>query len=222
MDAFIYQYLVGGLVFAIGLVYGFRQEYFDTKGSGLRNLIVVFAYLFFAGIQGYLQYAPMTEQERYVVVDSTGQPKAKEAIQASDYPAPKFRTEKSPDEITKIQSTAEQILHPKEERGKLGTNLDYGIMIGYFLSMILIGTWFGRGQSSTKDFFFGGQRFSWWLIAFSLVATTIGSSSFVKYSKIAYSYGIASSQTYMNDWFWVLCCCLDGYRFSIFESHQYP
>ena len=76
-------------------------------------------------------------------------------------------------------------------------------MIGYFLSMILIGTWFGRGQSSTKDFFFGGQRFSWWLIAFSLVATTIGSSSFVKYSKIAYSYGIASSQTYMNDWFWV-------------------
>ena len=46
-------------------------------------------------------------------------------------------------------------------------------------------TWDKLNQA-TKDFFFGGQRFSWWLIAFSLVATTIGSSSFVKYSKIAY------------------------------------
>ena len=96
MDAFIYQYLVGGLVFAIGLVYGFRQEYFDTKGSGLRNLIVVFAGLFFfAGVQGYLQYAPMTEQEQYVVVDSTGQPKAKEKYSSIGLSSSKFRTEKS-------------------------------------------------------------------------------------------------------------------------------
>ncbi len=85
----------------------------------------------------------------------------------------------------------------------IGTNLDYAIMIGYFVAMLGIGTWFGRNQKSTKDFFFGGQRFAWWLIAFSLVATTIGSASFVKYSKIAFSYGIASSQTYLNDWFWI-------------------
>jgi hypothetical protein len=204
MDPFIYQYLVGGLVFAIGLVYGFRQSYFGTQGSGLRNLIIVFAGLFFfAGIQGYLQYAPMEEQSPYVVVDDNGQPKSKDALLATDYPAPRFLETKSAAEISKIQKAAEQILHPKEVREKLGTDLDYGIMIGYFVFMILIGMWFGRGQSTTKDFFFGGQRFSWWLIAFSLVATTIGSSSFVKYSKIAYSYGIASSQTYMNDWFWV-------------------
>ena len=43
----------------------------------------------------------------------------------------------------------------------------------------------------------------WWLIAFSLVATTIGSYSFVKYSKVAYEYGVGSSQTYLNDWFWL-------------------
>ena len=84
----------------------------------------------------------------------------------------------------------------------LGTPLDYGIMVGYFVAMLLIGTWFGRNQKSTNDFFFGGQRFSWWLISFSLVATTIGSYSFVKYSKIAYEHGIASSQTYLNDWLW--------------------
>ena len=76
-------------------------------------------------------------------------------------------------------------------------------MVVYFLAMLAIGTWFGRHNKSTKDFFFGGQRFSWWLIAFSLVATTIGSYSFVKYSKVAFTYGLGSSQTYLNDWLWV-------------------
>jgi solute:Na+ symporter, SSS family len=88
------------------------------------------------------------------------------------------------------------------KRGIKGQPLDYIIMVVYFLVILAIGTWFGRRQKTTKDFFFGGQRFSWWLIAFSLIATTIGSYSFVKYSKIAYQYGLSSSQTYLNDWFW--------------------
>jgi len=90
-----------------------------------------------------------------------------------------------------------------ERQQVLGTGLDYAIMVGYFLAMLLIGTWFGRNNTSTKDFFFGGQRFSWWLIAFSLVATTVGSYSFVKYSKVAFTFGTSSSQTYLNDWLWV-------------------
>ncbi len=85
----------------------------------------------------------------------------------------------------------------------LGHWLTYLVMVAYFVLILLIGTFFGRGQKSTKDFFFGGQRFSWWLIGFSLIATTIGSYSFVKYSKVAYKYGLASSQTYLNDWFWL-------------------
>lgn len=89
------------------------------------------------------------------------------------------------------------------QSGVRGQPLDYAIMVGYFLIILGIGTWFGRMQKSTKDFFFGGQKFAWWLVAFSLVATTIGSYSFVKYSKIAYQYGLSSSQTYMNDWFWL-------------------
>jgi SSS family solute:Na+ symporter len=89
------------------------------------------------------------------------------------------------------------------EEGNIGTSLDYGVMIGYFIAILAIGTFFGRGQKTTKDFFFAGQRFSWWLIAFSLVATTVGSYSFVKYSSVAYTYGLSSSQTYLNDWFWV-------------------
>lgn len=85
----------------------------------------------------------------------------------------------------------------------LGHHMTYTMMIAYFVIILIIGTFFGKNQKTTKDFFFGGQRFSWWLIGFSLIATTVGSYSFVKYSKIAYSYGLASTQTYLNDWFWL-------------------
>jgi len=91
---------------------------------------------------------------------------------------------------------------PYVKDGALGAPVDYVIIVAYFVAMLGIGTWFGKGTASTKDFFFGGQRFTWWLIAFSMVATTIGSYSFVKYSKVAFGYGIASSQTYLNDWLW--------------------
>ena len=56
----------------------------------------------------------------------------------------------------------------------IGTNLDYGIIIGYFVLVLGFGAFFGRFTKSTKDFFFSGQRFPWWLIAFSMVATTVG------------------------------------------------
>ena len=85
----------------------------------------------------------------------------------------------------------------------LGTGLDYAVIIVYFVAVMGFGLWFGRYTKGTKDFFFGGRRFAWWLIAFSCVATTVGSYSFVKYSAAAYKYGICSTQSYLNDWFWM-------------------
>jgi len=35
------------------------------------------------------------------------------------------------------------------------------------------------------------------------VATVVGSYSFVKYSAAAYSFGFSSTQSYLNDWFWM-------------------
>ena len=166
MAAFLYAYLVGGVVFGVGLLYAYRQGYINTTRRGLTNLAVcLFVALFFMGIQATLQFAPMRTAP---AVEYTG--------------------------------GAE---HVTGEAGEArGTPLDYGIMIGYFAAILVVGTWFSRRQKTTKDFFFGGQRFSWWLIAFSLIATTIGSYSFVKYSRMGYSYGLSSSQTYLNDWAW--------------------
>ena len=165
-DAFVYSYAVGGVIFAIGLVFAHRHGYIGLAGAKLRNLLISLGVLgFYFVLQAYLQYAPM------------------EVAAAREY-----------------AGGAEHVLDA--DRRIRGTGLDYGIVAVYFVAILGVGTWFSRRQKTTKDFFFGGQRFSWWLIAFSLIATTVGSYSFVKYSEIGYSYGIGASQAYWNDWLW--------------------
>ena len=82
-----------------------------------------------------------------------------------------------------------------------GQPIDYVLVLVYFVVVLGFGALFGRGTRTTKDFFFSGQRFSWWIIAFSCVATVVGSYSFIKYSAAGYKYGLSSSMTYLNDWF---------------------
>ena len=84
-----------------------------------------------------------------------------------------------------------------------GSTITYVVLVAYFVVVLGFGAIFGRSTKSTKDFFFAGQRFAWWIIAFSLVATTVGSYSFIKYSQVAYQHGISASMSYTNDWFWM-------------------
>jgi len=85
----------------------------------------------------------------------------------------------------------------------IGTTTDWVVMVIYFIAVMLFGSYFGRYTKTTSDFFFGGRRFSWWLITMSIVATGVGSHSFVKYSAKGFQHGISSTMTYLNDWFFV-------------------
>ena len=82
----------------------------------------------------------------------------------------------------------------------VGTRFDYWVVVGYFVLIFSFGFYFARFTRSTKDFFMGGQRFSWWLITFSCVATVVGSYSFIKYSAAGFRYGTSSTMSYLNDW----------------------
>lgn len=84
-----------------------------------------------------------------------------------------------------------------------GTTLDYIVIFAYLGGILLFGSFFARFSKSTKEFFFSGQRFSWWLICLSIVATGVGSHSFMKYSQVGYEHGLSSSMAYMNDWFFM-------------------
>ena len=63
-----------------------------------------------------------------------------------------------------------------------GAGLFLGIVFGYVTLVLGFGAFFARWNRTTSDFFFGGRRFSWWVIAISVVATGVGSHSFLKYS----------------------------------------
>ncbi|BDQ02258.1 sodium:solute symporter family protein [Ignavibacterium sp.] len=90
-----------------------------------------------------------------------------------------------------------------EVHHSLGTSTDWIVMVVYFIAIMVFGAYFSKYNRTTTDFFFGGRRFAWWLIAMSIVATGVGSHSFIKYSAKGFEAGFSSTMTYMNDWFFV-------------------
>lgn len=90
-----------------------------------------------------------------------------------------------------------------EVHHSLGTSTDWIVMVVYFIAIMAFGAYFSKYNRTTTDFFFGGRRFAWWLIAMSILATGVGSHSFIKYSAKGFTDGFASTMTYMNDWFFV-------------------
>ena len=79
--------------------------------------------------------------------------------------------------------------------------LDWVVILTYFTLIVVVGLWFGKFTKSTKDFFFGGQRFAWWLVGISCVATLVGSYSFIQYSQNGYLFGLSAATAYTNEWF---------------------
>ena len=71
----------------------------------------------------------------------------------------------------------------------------------YFIAIMVFGTYFSKFSKNLNDYFYSGQRFAWWLAAASMVATGIGSYSYLKYSEQGFNTGMSSTMTYMNDWF---------------------
>ena len=87
--------------------------------------------------------------------------------------------------------------------GFVGSWIDIAVILVYFAVVVGVGSYFARFTRTSTDFFFGGRRFKGWLVALSCVATTIGSYSFLKYSSVGFQFGLASTMTYLNDWFWM-------------------
>lgn len=156
-SSFLYVYLVGGLVFGMGLWVAWRAGAIASKPL---LWLLIGGFVAYAGFHGLLQGL----------------------AEPGELPA-----------TGKERGTS----------GFIGTWVDALVVVIYFVTIIGIGSYFARFTRSSNDFFFGGRRFKGWLVAMSCVATTIGSYSFLKYASTAYSFGISSTMTYLNDWFWM-------------------
>ena len=67
--------------------------------------------------------------------------------------------------------------------------LDLIIIFSYLIGIVLFGTWFGRKQKTTKDYFLGDRSVPWWAVAFSIVATETSTITFISVPGIAFSRG---------------------------------
>jgi len=66
----------------------------------------------------------------------------------------------------------------------------WGVLVGYFLLMFVMGVYFARKKKSADDFFRGGQRVPWFVAGMSIFATMLSSVSFIA----------LPAQTYISDW----------------------
>src|ERR1044072_6024937 len=65
--------------------------------------------------------------------------------------------------------------------------LDLIIIFGYLVGIVLFGTWFGRKQKTTSDYFLGDRSVPWWGVAFSIVATETSTITFISVPGIAFA-----------------------------------
>src|SRR5690349_13224375 len=65
--------------------------------------------------------------------------------------------------------------------------LDLIIIFGYLIGIVLFGTWFGRKQKTTSDYFLGDRAVPWWAVAFSIVATETSTITFISVPGIAFA-----------------------------------
>src|SRR6266853_4195671 len=77
------------------------------------------------------------------------------------------------------------------------TLLDWAVILGYLLLMLLLGLFFRRRSSqSMEDFFVSGRQVSWWLAGTSMVATTFAADTPLWVTGQVAQHGIAAN------WLW--------------------
>ncbi len=57
--------------------------------------------------------------------------------------------------------------------------LDCAVLGGYFVGILAVGLWFGRGEHTTLDYFLGGRRQHWLIVGLSIIATEVSALTFV-------------------------------------------
>src|SRR6202163_1694472 len=77
------------------------------------------------------------------------------------------------------------------------TLLDWAVIAGYLLLMLLLGVYFRRrsGQN-TEEYFVSGRHVTWWLAGTSMVATTFAADTPLVVTGLVYTQGIA------GNWLW--------------------
>src|SRR5215213_121652 len=68
--------------------------------------------------------------------------------------------------------------------------MQLGMVLFYFIAMLLIGLYFARGRvEESDDFMLAGRSLSQWVVAGSLLSTFVGAGTIVGGASFIYQYG---------------------------------
>src|SRR5688572_9485440 len=67
------------------------------------------------------------------------------------------------------------------------TTVDYLVIAAYLIAITAFGSWFGRFQKTTRDYFLTGRSVPWWAICFTIVATETSTLTFIGVPAQAYA-----------------------------------
>ncbi|MBL7220980.1 MAG: sodium:solute symporter [Phycisphaerae bacterium] len=76
-------------------------------------------------------------------------------------------------------------LSPAAVAGDFGW-LNWTVLGGYLLAILLMGLYFSRREKSTDDFFLAGRRIPWWAAGLSIVGTGLSAITFMSHPTKAY------------------------------------
>jgi solute:Na+ symporter, SSS family len=65
--------------------------------------------------------------------------------------------------------------------------LNWTVLGGYLLAILLMGVYFSRREKSTDDFFLAGRRIPWWAAGLSIVGTGLSAITFMSFPAKAYA-----------------------------------
>ena len=66
---------------------------------------------------------------------------------------------------------------------------DWSIIVLYLGGIIALGSWFGRGQRNTRDYFLGGRDIPWWGVGLSIVAAETSALTVIGVPAMSYAAG---------------------------------
>ena len=76
--------------------------------------------------------------------------------------------------------------------------VDYIIIAIYLLMMVILGTFIGRRQHNTEDFFLAGRSLRWWPIAISLFASLFSAISYIAIPGEGFNFGLNMMLTFFS------------------------
>lgn len=71
--------------------------------------------------------------------------------------------------------------------------VDLAIIVGYLVTMVVVGLRVSRGIGNSSDYFLAGRSLGWWIIGLSIIGTNVSAEGYVGASGGAYSVGIAQA-----------------------------